>query len=325
MTEEYSMHSSAKKKLIFFSVFVSLLGLTFFFIDRGTDLPSGYDTYEKRNLASTAQTREISRLPSSTANLTTSLVNKGQIQAEKAQALSLNEKESDNSQGVPVKFVLEDGVAVTQGDLIVGALVEENTESESLKNSSVILPIVKLWPSSTIPYHIDEDVPNPERILQALSFFEGTSVKFVPYSSQPAAIVFTNGSENCKSYIGYHGILQPIMLSPDCKPDDIAHEVMHALGFIHEQSRSDRDQYVEVMSENIEDGHQINFEKLPPGFMAVSGLSPFDFESLMIYPSWMFAKSGNVTMQAKTGQRIEPSKELSSLDRERVNRAYENR
>ena len=32
------------------------------------------------------------------------------------------------------------------------------------------------------------------------------------------------------------------------------HEIMHAIGFLHEQSRPDRDQHIEVLYQNIKSG-----------------------------------------------------------------------
>jgi hypothetical protein len=252
------------------------------------------------------------------------------VMAEKSEIVSANPIRNEKMnktkpKGAVLKFRLEDGLAVAQGDLIVGALVNQDIDPENVNSSFVVLPYFKLWPSSVIPFYIEPDLVNSERVLQALALFDGTAIQFVPYTDQNAALVFTVGSENCKSYVGYIGKLQPILLSPDCKPDDIAHEILHALGFIHEQNRSDRDNFISVLADNIQEGHIENFEILPNEFMTVSGLTPFDFESLMIYPDWMFAKSGSPTMRSKSGQRIEPSKGLSQLDRDRLNQAYGDR
>lgn len=60
----------------------------------------------------------------------------------------------------------------------------------------------------------------------------------------------------CFSYVGkvlVNG--QELSIGAFC--DHIAiveHEILHALGFFHEQSRHDRDDYVEIVFENIQSG-----------------------------------------------------------------------
>ena len=45
----------------------------------------------------------------------------------------------------------------------------------------------------------------------------------------------------------------------------IIHELMHALGFLHEQSRNDRDSYVTVNYDNLKEGRDINWVNLQRG------------------------------------------------------------
>ena len=48
---------------------------------------------------------------------------------------------------------------------------------------------------------------------------------------------------------------QEISIGPGCNSKGIImHEIMHALGFWHEQSRTDRDNYLAVLWENVKPG-----------------------------------------------------------------------
>lgn len=75
--------------------------------------------------------------------------------------------------------------------------------------------------------------------------------------------MFQGRPTGCHSAVGRRGGRQALNLQPNepgvgCfRLGTIAHEFLHALGFYHQQSTSDRDNYVDIIWRNIDDGIQI--------------------------------------------------------------------
>ena len=59
----------------------------------------------------------------------------------------------------------------------------------------------------------------------------------------------------CWSFVGDDRVGQNVSIGARCDTKAIVqHELLHALGFYHEQSRSDRDDYVKIWWDEIEEG-----------------------------------------------------------------------
>lgn len=124
------------------------------------------------------------------------------------------------------------------------------------------------WLNRTVPYVISPLYEAPEVItiykaIRILNFM--TCVKFVPWNGKQKDFLLIwpiKYPRGCWSYVGRYGGPQIVSLQP---PDDRSenclgnegraiHELMHAIGIFHEQSRSDRDKFVKIHKENIRPG-----------------------------------------------------------------------
>ncbi|MED6279390.1 hypothetical protein CHARACLAT_000338 [Characodon lateralis] len=186
-----------------------------------------------------------------------------------------------------------------------------------------------LWPKSIdgfvyIPYILSPVYDDMDRITIETGMQEitsGTCIKFVPRTHE-ASFLDIQPRYGCWSFLGQTGGSQTLSLqTPGCMWSGIAaHEFMHALGFVHEQSRSDRDHYVTIVWKNIMPDQIHNFRKQVTNNLN----SPYDYNSVMHYGRYAFSEDGGPTIIPKPdpyipiGQRDGPS----ALDIHKINVLY---
>ena len=101
------------------------------------------------------------------------------------------------------------------------------------------------------------------------------------------------------------------------------HEMLHAVGFFHEQERPDRDDHVRINYENMLDDLKHNFHKQDPSGITTSG-TPYDPKSIMHYGSYDFSKNGHETMVTITGESLGRGHRhgFSEIDKIEIERYY---
>ncbi|KAG8449759.1 hypothetical protein GDO86_016419 [Hymenochirus boettgeri] len=176
-----------------------------------------------------------------------------------------------------------------------------------------------------IPYNFSYNYSDNQLALfkSAMQEYESlTCVRFVPQTTETSFLNIVS-SGGCASYIGKTGGAQTVELAAyGCMYRGIIqHELNHAVGFVHEQSRSDRDNYVIINTEYITPGYLSNFVKSNTDNLGLE----YDYKSVMHYPRDAFSNTtgkDTITPIPDPTVPIGQRDGLSILDISKINKLY---
>lgn len=238
----------------------------------------------------------------------------------------------------PVQYSIVDGMAMFEGCIALGTAeemearriaVEQGGDSDDAVQHGVgHSDKGRRWPGGLMPYTIKSSMPssNRTRINAAIDHWKtNTRMRFVERTSANASqypnyVEFTPAT-GCWSQVGMVGGKQQIGLASGCSTGSTIHEIGHAYGLWHEQSREDRDSHVTIHWQNIQSGKEHNFNQhISDG----DDIGAYDYGSIMHYPKWAFSKNGNDTITTKPpGTPIGQRSGLSAGDIAAIHAMYE--
>lgn len=192
------------------------------------------------------------------------------------------------------------------------------------------------WDGAVIPYTIRSDIPSSFRKdIDAAIAHINSKTNLCVRQRKPGEVSYVefistkHQSFGGRSALGKTGGRQTIELDIEdtvyksiANTKTVIHEILHAAGIIHEHSRSDRDNYVEVIWENV-DPWRVGDLLIDP---FSNNTTTYDFTSIMHYKPHFGGKLVNgetlTTLRAKGKNIIDPSSKLTEKDIEGINAIY---
>jgi len=186
------------------------------------------------------------------------------------------------------------------------------------------------WENGVVPYVIGKEYNKTEINMIKIGiqmYHDHTCIRFVERTNEKDYIYLKKRGNICSSYMGRQGGPQMVSLGvPKCFKNiaKIIHEFMHALGFFHEHSRTDRDDHIKLIKANIKGDGLDQFSSYSKD--EIDDLeAPYDTCSVMHYPETAFSKDNTsktivpyVKRRCKMGQRDG----FSDIDIRKINTFY---
>ncbi|WP_298777444.1 M12 family metallopeptidase [uncultured Polaribacter sp.] len=223
------------------------------------------------------------------------------------------------------------------GDIVYpkGYLTEEPTEWPTLdletppsvsSEKSASSNSAGLWANNTVVYQLNNNLNRDyiNLIDSAMrSWSSKTNIKFKRRTDESTYVhIYYDSKQNGTAFATLGAARGGVVaIGSGADLTLLIHELGHTFGLVHEQTRSDRDDYIDIYWQYINNEHRHNFYK---SNNVRSLTSRFDYNSIMLYQSHFFSNTpGKYTILDKKGYTLGGAqRSISTLDAQGMNVLY---